>query len=480
MPYWKDDRQALPRRRRARRDRDASELRRLQPGDDAAAARDRAASRSAATSIRATCSGRASTSSSAIRALGDSIFHVHAKDCRIDRANTSRRTACSTRRTTPRARALLDLPHRRLRQRRARLEGHRQQPAPGRLRPRAQHRARGQPDVGRRGTEEGDRVPQDRSLIEGAAGDGVLGTDYLNQNYRIDSVGRSAAMSRISSCRRFRRGARQSTSSLGYRRHAAAAQAASGTCTTASGRSRPVVMPGPRRREPVPAPSDAVVLFDGHDLSRWQISGRQAGWLAGRWMARWSCMPMPRRRRLEQRDVRRRPAAHRVRDPGEGRGRRSGSRQQRRVPDGALRSAGARQLREPDLSGRSGGRDLRAVPAARQRLPRPGASGRASTSSSSRRASPTAKLVSPARATVFHNNVLVQHDVTLIGQTVHRVDRHLRTARRSPADQAAGSWESDQIPQYLGETASVDRSVRLVRSSCSAVRRRTNEHRTPN
>ncbi len=40
----------------------------------------------------------------------------------------------------------------------------------------------------------------------------------------------------------------------------------------------PVVDPGPER-PPVPAPSDAVVLFDGHDLSKWHSDrGGPAGW----------------------------------------------------------------------------------------------------------------------------------------------------------------------------------------------------------
>ena len=139
--------------RRASRHRDASELRRLQSRDDAAAARHRAEARSAATSIRATCSGRRSTCIPAIRALGDSIFHVHAKDCRIDAANVALNGVLDAKNYTEGVRTLLDLPHRRLWQRRDRLEGHRLEPAHGRLRSRAQHRARRQPDVRRRRTE---------------------------------------------------------------------------------------------------------------------------------------------------------------------------------------------------------------------------------------------------------------------------------------------------------------------------------------
>ena len=59
-PVLDQARQVRRRSRREDRDRDASGLRRLQPGDDAAAARHRRAGDRAATTIRATCSGRAS------------------------------------------------------------------------------------------------------------------------------------------------------------------------------------------------------------------------------------------------------------------------------------------------------------------------------------------------------------------------------------------------------------------------------------
>ena len=86
----------------------------------------------------------------AIRAIGDGVFHFHAKDCKLDRGEHHRQRRARREVVHPRTRALVDLPHRRLRQRRAGLEGHGQHPAPRRLRPRAQHRARRQPDVGHR------------------------------------------------------------------------------------------------------------------------------------------------------------------------------------------------------------------------------------------------------------------------------------------------------------------------------------------
>jgi hypothetical protein len=39
----------------------------------------------------------------------------------------------------------------------------------------------------------------------------------------------------------------------------------------------PIVTPAPAGA-PVPPPSDAIVLFDGKDLSRWQVGGKPAGW----------------------------------------------------------------------------------------------------------------------------------------------------------------------------------------------------------
>ena len=66
---------------------------------------------------------------SAIRALGDCIYHVHAKDCRIDAQNTAVNGVLDVKKYTGRDQALLDLPHRRLRQRRERLAGHHLEPA---------------------------------------------------------------------------------------------------------------------------------------------------------------------------------------------------------------------------------------------------------------------------------------------------------------------------------------------------------------
>src|SRR5690606_26327742 len=41
----------------------------------------------------------------------------------------------------------------------------------------------------------------------------------------------------------------------------------------------PVVKPGDAPSKPVPAPSDAIVLFDGSDLSKWRNKdGQPAAW----------------------------------------------------------------------------------------------------------------------------------------------------------------------------------------------------------
>ena len=75
-------------------------LRRVQPRDHAsvcARSRDR---RWAATMIRATCSGRASIPIAAIRVLGDSIFHVHAKDTQIYDRNLPKTGVLDTKKYT--------------------------------------------------------------------------------------------------------------------------------------------------------------------------------------------------------------------------------------------------------------------------------------------------------------------------------------------------------------------------------------------
>ena len=167
--------------RRARRHRDAPELRRLQPGDDAAAVGDRAGRHRLQLRSEPHVLAAGSIRSTAIRALGDRIYHVHAKDCRIDRgehgAERRARRARTTRASCERswifrtvgygndALVWKDIVSN------LRLVGYDHV---------HQHRARGQRDVGRRGPEEGHRVPEGRR-DQRAGRTGVLGVETRNQ-----------------------------------------------------------------------------------------------------------------------------------------------------------------------------------------------------------------------------------------------------------------------------------------------------------
>jgi hypothetical protein len=125
-------------------------------------------------------------------------------------------------------------------------------------------------------------------------------------------------------------------------------------------------------------------------------------------------------RHPEPREVRRRAIARRVvgSEPA-GRQGQPGPRQQRHIPAGRLRSAGARQLREQDLRERHGGQHLQAVPAAgecsvacraladlRHHLHGAAIRGRRIAGS-------------PARLTVLLNGVLVQNNSVLKGGTTY-------------------------------------------------------------
>ena len=122
-----------------------------------------------------------------------------------------------------------------------------------------------------------------------------------------------------------------------------------------------VVHPGGRGK----APSDAVVLFDGTDLSKW--TGRNG---AAEWTVADGAMTVKpgTGSNLHRRGLRRRAAPCRVAHPDRDRRREPGPRQQRRLPDGALRGAGARLVREPQLLERAGGQHLQAAHPARERL----------------------------------------------------------------------------------------------------------------
>ncbi len=93
----------------------------------------------------------------AIRALGPAIFHMHAKDVALDRAERGGERRHRHEDVPPHARALVVVPERRIRPRRVRVEAHRQRAADGRLRLRDEHRARGCARVDRRRPEVGHR-----------------------------------------------------------------------------------------------------------------------------------------------------------------------------------------------------------------------------------------------------------------------------------------------------------------------------------
>ena len=100
----------------------------------------------------------------------------------------------------------------------------------------------------------------------------------------------------------------------------------------------PVVAPGtasaPER--PGKAPSDAVVLFDGTDLSHWVQRKRGGGTLPPAWKGRERLHGGRARYRqpLHQGEVRRRPTAHRVGDSGESRALQPGAGQLGRAAHG--------------------------------------------------------------------------------------------------------------------------------------------------
>ncbi len=177
-----------------------------------------------------------------------------------------------------------------------------------------------------------------------------------------------------------------------------------------------IVTPGPPG-EPVPAPADAVVLFDGRDLSRWQTTdGKLPGWR----VANGAMVVQPMSGDVVSKDTFGDVQLHiewatpdKVDGNGQGRGN-SGvflmeryeiqvldSFKNQTYPDG---QAGAIYGQFPPLFNASRGPGIWQSFDIVFIAPR----------------FTNGKLVSPARATVFHNNVLVQHDVTLIGQTVHR------------------------------------------------------------
>ena len=125
--------------------------------------------------------------------------------------------------------------------------------------------------------------------------------------------------------------------------------------------------PEPKVVDPGPVggpPSDAIVLFDGK---------RPVAWEGGEnWPVKDGYAIDRRARHPHQAGLRRLPIARRMGRAGEGRRQRPGTRQQRRLHDGPLRSSDSRLLRQPHLFRRPGGGHLQATPAAGERLPQAG------------------------------------------------------------------------------------------------------------
>ena len=89
----------------------------------------------------------------AIREIGKAgaMHHFHAKDTRVDVANTRVNGVLDTKPYTDEINRFLDISFARLRKRPRRVEGHDQRASAHRLRRRSEHRARRQFDVAERG-----------------------------------------------------------------------------------------------------------------------------------------------------------------------------------------------------------------------------------------------------------------------------------------------------------------------------------------
>ena len=184
-------------------------------------------------------------------------------------------------------------------------------------------------------------------------------------------------------------------------------------------RPQPRVVKPPANTWTVAPPADAIAAVRRHRPLALAEGRRRRGRLEGRERVRGGGSRRGRDR--DARRIRRRAASRRVDGAASCGGRESGARQQRRVPDGALRGAGARLVRA-----------TRRIPTARRR--RCTGSIRRSSNASRPpgewqtydivfhrpRFDAAGKVTSPARMTVLHNGVLVQDNVVLSGPTAHQ------------------------------------------------------------
>ena len=125
----------------------------------------------------------------------------------------------------------------------------------------------------------------------------------------------------------------------------------------------PVVDPGPAAKTPAAAPKDAVVLFDGTNLDAWKGRKGEAKWK----LVEGGAMEVSRTGDIQSKAEFGDCQLHIEWMAPPPKGTLARPRQQRRILLRPLRSAGARQLREPDLRRRTSRGDLRAEAALRQR-----------------------------------------------------------------------------------------------------------------
>ena len=143
-----------------------------------------------------------------------------------------------------------------------------------------------------------------------------------------------------------------------------------------------IVWPEPAVVDPGPVggpPSDAIVLFDGKDLSKWDDADK---WMIQDGYAITGGNDIRSKQGFGDCQLHVEWAT-----PEKVEGERPGTRQQRRLLDGAVRGADSRQLQEQDVLRRPGGGHLQAAPAAGERLPQAGRVAEPTTSSSRRRGS---------------------------------------------------------------------------------------------
>ncbi len=166
------------------------------------------------------------------------------------------------------------------------------------------------------------------------------------------------------------------------------------------------------------APSDAVVLFDGTDLSHWRgRSGKPAAWK----IDEGALVIAPGAGEILSKDEFGDCQLHlEFAAPVPAARERPGSRQQWRDVFWPIRDSGARQLSESHLRRRPGGGDLRPVSAAGQCLPPAGPVADVRYHFQGARFRTDRSLESPAYVTMLHNGVLVHDHRPVIGAMAYR------------------------------------------------------------